>query len=91
LKSTFDRLYFFKSSSTTMEEAMTQQPRALTAQLSPHEESTLKRIGHGTLPIQDNLRVQDVMRLKQFGFVEAENGEARLTPLGAERTALIDE
>ena len=70
---------------------MTQQPRALGAQLSPHEEATLKRIGRTPCPIQDNLRVQDIMRLKQFGFVDARDGVVQLTPLGEQRTAQIDE
>ena len=65
-------------------------PRTLLAQLSPKEETTLRLIAHGiTKP--KYLRAADVSRLRNFGFAETVDGEARLTPLGVQRFTMTNQ
>ena len=64
-------------------------PRSLLRELSPREESTLCRVAQG-LPNQAGLRVGDVSRLENFGFVEIIAGVPTLTPLGVQRVAIDD-
>jgi hypothetical protein len=63
--------------------------RTLLAQLSPREETTLRLIAQGTTSLQ-YLRAHDFSRLRTFGFAETVDGEARLTPLGAQRVAIVN-
>jgi hypothetical protein len=61
--------------------------RALRAQLSPREEATLRKIAQG-IARQNEIRAEEVSRLQNFGFVEMDEAGPRLTPLGAQRTAM---
>jgi hypothetical protein len=61
--------------------------RALGAQLSPNEELALRKIAQGIVR-QNEIRDEEVRRLQNFGFVEIDTAGPRLTPLGAQRTAM---
>ena len=59
----------------------------LLRKLSPHEESTLCMIARRVSSLRA-LRSDDVVRLRNFGFVEVVDGVVTLTPLGIERFAI---
>jgi hypothetical protein len=63
-------------------------PHSLLRELSPKEESTLCKIAQGAAS-QVCFRPDDVSRLQNFGFVKTPGGVPVLTPLGAQRIAII--
>ena len=65
-------------------------PRNLLRELSPKEESTLRLIAQG-LSGAAGLRSDNVARLVNFGFVETTDGVPALTPLGAQRVAIMNQ
>lgn len=60
--------------------------RSRRAFISPDEEDTLRRIGSAAAG-REPYRTADIERLLAVGFIEAERGELRLTPVGRERLA----
>jgi hypothetical protein len=62
--------------------------RNLLRELSPREETTLRRIAQGA-SMADGLRYDDIVRLEKFGLAETAGGVVTLTPLGAQRVALM--
>jgi hypothetical protein len=62
-------------------------PCTLLRELSPREETTLRRIAQGAS--LEGLRHDDVVRLEKFGFAETAGGSVTLTPLGVQRLAVM--
>ena len=58
----------------------------LLAQLSPNEQTALRRVANGiSKPKPKHLRATSVARLKLLALVEERKGRIRLTPLGTRR------
>ncbi|MFI5029280.1 MAG: hypothetical protein ACHQPH_01115 [Reyranellales bacterium] len=58
--------------------------RGLLAQLSPNEQTALRRVANG-ISKPKHLRATSVARLKLLALVEERKGRIRLTPLGTRR------
>lgn len=58
--------------------------RSLNAPLSPHEETTLRRVALGAV-IEGDLPVRDIARLRSLALVEGRAGRVLLTPTGRSR------
>ncbi|HEY2871022.1 MAG TPA: hypothetical protein VGJ56_03840 [Reyranella sp.] len=58
--------------------------RGLLAQLSPNEQTALRRVANG-ISKPKHLRATSVARLKLLALVEEREGRIRLTPLGTRR------
>ena len=62
--------------------------RSLDAPLSPHEETTLRRVANGITKIK-HLAPGHVRRLKHLALVEDDDGRLKLTPFGRQRYAAL--
>lgn len=60
--------------------------KALDAQLSPHEEAALRKIGFGSV---DSLEPAHIRRLLDLDLIESAGHEWRLTALGRQRHASL--
>jgi hypothetical protein len=58
--------------------------RGLLAQLSPNEQTALRRVANG-ISKPKHLRATSIARLKLLALVEERKGRIRLTPLGTRR------
>ena len=62
--------------------------RGLHAQLSPHEEITLRRVATGDQ--SDSLSLRHLRRFEQLSLIERQRGSWVLTPLGHQRYGALE-